>query len=141
MFIGRRAARGVVPPKSCAPSSNVSLQFIQSNITYALDFPIHLYMCIYPHCTSKSVPRNNFHRLLPVALAQCLLVVVVRVSQDEGPSSSSRCLLIDLCFCANSVLSWLPSVQQGRSWPVLGDSQPLSGTDPFVWRCKTLCFS
>jgi len=114
MFIWRRAARGVAPPKSCAADSNLLLQFIQSNIIYSSNFPIRLYTCMtYPCFVLKSVPKSNFHRLLPAALAQCLLLVVVGGSQDEGSSSSSRCSLIDLCFGANSSL--LAPIQTARS--------------------------
>jgi len=101
---------GVAPPKSCVPSSNLSLQLIQSSITYALDFSIRLYICItYPRFVLKLVPRGRFHRLLPAALAQCLLVVVIGGRGDED--------------------TWLLFVT--ASWPfVLAQTQWLPGFHP-----------
>jgi len=42
---------------------------------------------------------------------------------------------MDLCFCANSVLSWLPSKLQGQSWPLPGDSPAPVGSCPL---CKEM---
>ena len=101
---------GVAPPKSCAPSSNLSLQLIQSSITCALDFSVHLYIRItYPRFILKFVPRDHFHRLLPTAPAQCLLVVVVGVvGMKIGYSSSSP--LVNLLFL-RSLGCFLASIQ------------------------------
>jgi len=67
--LGCSFGTAVAPPKSCTPSSNSSLQLTQSSITYALDFPLHLYICITcPRFVLKLVPRGHFQRLLPTAL-------------------------------------------------------------------------
>jgi len=69
----------------------------------------------------NTITHVNIHYISKNSLAYvnifhtCLLASLGGLwgSQDEGPSSSSRCSLIDICFCADSVPGSRPSCPPG----------------------------
>ena len=98
-FIAARDAQGIALPKcACRKDTttsflccvNIHIHYISEKcLSYSYFFPENLLAYV-----------NVLHAHLLAPLGGC------RGSSDEGWYSSSRCPLVYLCFCANSVLRW-----------------------------------
>jgi len=102
-FITALGTKGISPPNVHA--EKIKLLGIYAMLTYIfIIFPRNIYHINGFWRHSLAVMENSLAYVN--VLRACLLAPLGGCwgSSDEGSYSSSWCLLVDLCFCANSVL-------------------------------------